>query len=276
MNAPGALRVFPFLGDPVDQARSPALYNALFARHAVPAQVVPLQVAPSDLPALVRALFSAGNVNALALTNPHKRAMFALVDRCDPLTRLGGAVNAVRRAADGALEGTMLDGVGMVHCMQQRGAPPAGRRILVVGAGRAGRAIAIELAHRGAACLALHDRLARPAAALGRQLQERFSVDVLLPTDAAPGGFDTVVNATPLGTRDSDPLPFDVSRLAPGAHVFDAVMRPGTTALLRACAERGIAAASGEDMLLAQIPAYLRFFGLDELARRVENESAAG
>jgi shikimate dehydrogenase len=78
---------------------------------------------------------------------------------------------------------------------------------------------------------------------------------------ADPDGFDLVVNASPLGMRDGDPLPVDVDRLAPGTFVGEVVMRQEKTPFLQAALARGCSVQVGKDMLYEQIPAYLEFFG---------------
>ena len=76
-----------------------------------------------------------------------------------------------------------------------------------------------------------------------------------------PAGYEIVVNATPLGMKEGDPLPVDVSRIAPGTFVGEVVMKQEITPFLRAVQERGCPVQVGTDMLFEQIPAYLEFFG---------------
>ena len=114
MHIVGNTRVFMILGDPVAQVRAPELFNHLFARHGVNAVLVPAQVAPADFPAFVRQVFRARNIDGLWLAIPHKSAMLPLLDRCDRLGSVAQAVNAVRRNADGTIEGGLFDGVGFV------------------------------------------------------------------------------------------------------------------------------------------------------------------
>ncbi len=76
-----------------------------------------------------------------------------------------------------------------------------------------------------------------------------------------PAGYDLIVNATPLGMKDGDPLPFDVSRIAPNTFVGEVVMKEAITPLLAAARAKGCAIQVGTDMLFEQIPAYLEFFG---------------
>jgi shikimate dehydrogenase len=87
-----------------------------------------------------------------------------------------------------------------------------------------------------------------------------------------PAGFDLRVNASPMGLKSADPMPFDAARVAPGATVVDILMKNQPTPLLQACAARGASVFPGYEMLLRQAPDYLDFFGLDELARAVERD----
>lgn len=267
----GTTRVFMVLGDPVAQVQAPQLFNPIFRRHGVDAVLVPAQVAPVRLAEFVRGVTAAGNIDGLWVTIPHKPALAALVDRCDAAATLAGSVNAVRRDADGALAGALFDGLGFVDALRQAGVSPQGRRVLLLGAGGAGAAIALALLDAGVARLAVHDLGDR-----GHRLAERLAVGeragVVTAASADPRGFDLVVNATPLGLRADDPLPFDVDRLETGATVVDILMKPQGTPLLRACAARGIAAHDGFEMLVQQVPHYLGFFGLHDAARAVRDE----
>ena len=267
----GTTRVFLVLGDPVAQVQAPQLFNPIFRRHGVDAVLVPAQVPPARLTDFVRGVTAAGNIDGLWVTIPHKPALAALVDRCDAAATIAGSVNAVRRDADGALAGALFDGLGFVDALRHAGVAPQGRRVLLLGAGGAGAAIALALLDAGVAALAVHDLGER-----GRQLAERLAsghrTQVAAAASADPRGFDLVVNATPLGLRADDPLPFDVDRLEAGTTVVDILMKPQGTPLLRACAARGIAAHDGFEMLVRQVPHYLAFFGLHDAARAVRDE----
>jgi shikimate dehydrogenase len=93
-----------------------------------------------------------------------------------------------------------------------------------------------------------------------------------VPGEPDPAGHDLVVNCTPLGLSDRDPLPIDVARLDADALVVDILMKNQPTPLLRACAARGIAAEPGFEMLVQQVPAYLDFFGLHGIANAVRDD----
>ncbi|MDE2082744.1 MAG: shikimate dehydrogenase [Burkholderiales bacterium] len=266
----GSTRVFLILGDPVVQVRAPEVFNFLFGRQGIDAVLVPAQVAPADFEGFVRQAFKARNIDGLWLAIPHKTAMVGLLDRCDRLGRVSGAVNAARRNADGSIEGALFDGLGFTKALDVAGVPIAGARALVVGVGGGGVAIAASLAARGVARLALFDAAPGRAESAAQRVRAEFGTDAVAAVRPDPTGFDLVVNATPLGLKADDPLPFDVEHLAPAAVVVDILMKNQPTPLLRACQARGVRAYPGFEMLLQQMPEYLAFFGYDDLARAVQ------
>jgi shikimate dehydrogenase len=275
MQVTGSTRVFMILGDPVEQVRAPEQFNHLFARHGVDAVLVPAQVAPRDFAAFVRHVFLARNIDGLWLTIPHKTAVLPLLDRCDRLGTLAQAVNAVRRNPDGTLEGGLFDGLGFAKALDSFGIQALGACVLVVGAGGGGVAIAGALAERGVARLALYDVDAARAAAAAAGIRNSWPrVNVMAAASADPAGFDLVVNASPLGLRADDPLPFDPARVDASAAVVDILMKNQPTPLLRACEARSVKAFPGYEMMIQQAADYLDFFGLHAVARAVEADSS--
>ena len=274
MKISGTTRVFLILGDPVAQVRAPELFNHLFERHGVDAVLVPAQVKTEDLDGFVRQAFKAGNIDGLWVAIPHKTGIVSVLDRCDAPGRAAGAVNAVRRNADGSIEGALFDGVGFTKALGTFGIPLTGRKVLVVGVGGGGVAIAASLAQQGAGRLALYDSIPGRTEAVAARLRAEFGTDVVAVATADPAGHDLVVHATPLGLRIGDPLPFDVARLDPGTAVVDILMKNQPTPLVRACLERGIDAYPGFEMMVQQVPEYLSFFGFEHIAKTVQADPA--
>ena len=274
MNITGSTRVFMIVGDPVAQVRAPEVYNRLFSRHGVDAVLVPMKVTPARLAGFVRNAFEAQNLGGMWVTIPHKAAMQGLMDRCDPLATLAGAVNAVRRADDGAIEGALYDGVGFVKGLDHFGLPVAGRRVLMLGAGGGGQAVAAALAQRGPALLAVANRSRQRAVDLVARLAPTFGPMLAVADSPDPAGYDLIVNCTSQGLKPDDALPVDVQRIDAGAAVVDIIMSRQPTPLLQACAARGITAHAGFEMLVQQIPEYLRFFGLQQLAATLQDDLA--
>jgi shikimate dehydrogenase len=274
MQISGTTRVFLILGDPVAQVRAPEVFNALFAQNDIDAVLVPVHISGSEVADFVRSSFKARNIDGLWVTIPHKTTLAGLLDHCDLSGSTAEAVNAVRRNADGSIEGALFDGIGFAKSLDHFGITCPGARVLVVGAGGAGVAIATALVQRTLAELAIFDTDAARSTAAADRLRSVSPVPIATPASADPAGYDIVINATPLGLDNSDPLPVDVRRIDGNAAVLDILMKNQPTPLLRACMARGITAHPGYEMMIQQVPEYLRFFGLDDLARRVQADLA--
>ena len=201
------------------------------------------------------------NFHGALITMPHKVAVVDWLDEASAAVRVAGACNAVRRSGDGKLIGDMFDGEGFVRAAAGAGRNIAGQRVLIVGAGGVGSAIAAACAKAGAGEIALTDTRAEAAERLAERLRLNYPGLKLSLGSNDPFGFDIAVNATPLGTYPGDPLPMDPSRLSPSALVGEVVLKPATTPFLAAAKARGLACVTGLDMLFEQIPAYLEFFG---------------
>jgi shikimate dehydrogenase len=178
----------------------------------------------------------------------------ALLKEASPAVRIAGSCNAVRGMEDGGLQGDLFDGEGFVRALRRKGCPLAGARTLIVGAGGVGSAIAASLAAADARAIALFDIHPERAQALADRLTASY-------TSLDPAGHDIVVNATPMGAHDDDPMPVEVGRIRPGTWVGEVVMAPEMTPLLIAAQARGCRVQVGADMLFEQIPVYLEFFG---------------
>jgi shikimate dehydrogenase len=124
-----------------------------------------------------------------------------------------------------------------------------------------GSAIAASLAAAGVAAMGLFDASTVAADALGDRLRRHYPALDVRTGSNDPAGYDIVVNGTPMGMNEGDPLPMDVSRIAPSTFVGEVVMKEEMTAFLRAVEARGCRFQVGTDMLFEQIPAYLEFFG---------------
>lgn len=266
----GATRVFYILGDPVAQVRAPEVYNQLFQQHGIDAVLVPLKLPAAALPGFVEHGMKADNIGGFWATIPHKSALAALLKPDDPVAKIAGAVNAVRRHADGRLEGRLFDGTGFVKGLDHFGIEVRGRRVLVVGAGGGGHAVAAALAQRAPARLAVFNRTRARAQSLVDRLQPIAGTVASVADSADAAGFDLIVNCTPQGLKPDDALPFDPQRVDAGAAVVDIIMSKMPTPLLQACRARGLRAEAGFEMLVQQVPEYLRFFGFDALAQALQ------
>ncbi len=257
----GDTKLIAHIGYPTASFRAPLIYNPWFRRRGINALVVPLGVTRENFREAFPQICRFTNFHGALITMPHKVAVVDWLNEASAAVRVAGAANAVRRSGDGKLIGDMFDGQGFVRAASGAGRTIAGQRVLIVGAGGVGSAIAAACAKAGAGEIALDDTRAEAAQRLAHRLRQNYpNLNVLLGSND-PSGFDIAVNATPLGTYPGDPLPMDPSRLAPSTLVGEVVLKPATTALLAAAKAQGLARVTGLDMLFEQIPAYLEFFG---------------
>ncbi len=262
MTINGHTELIAHIGYPTHSFKSPMIYNPYFERAGINAVVVPMGCQAEHFPAFLRAVFQLNNIRGALITMPHKVVTVGLLDEVTPTVRVAGACNAVRRTADGRLQGDMFDGAGFVRGVQRKGLNLKGQRALVVGSGGVGSAIAASLAGAGVAAIAVFDLRTEVADALAQRLKQEYPSLEVHTGSKDPVGFDLVVNATPMGMNGGDPLPMDVSRLSPDTFVGEVVMATEMTAFLSAAQAKGCRVQIGADMLFEQIPAYLEFFGL--------------
>lgn len=257
----GKTTLIAHLGYPTESFKAPMIYNPWFDQQGIDAVVMPMGVQAADYPGVLASLFKLTNIRGALVTMPHKITTLSLVDEATPTAKIAGACNAILKRPDGTLLGDQFDGAGFVRGVQRKGRALEGARVLVSGSGGVGSAIAASLAAAGVAEMALYDTSVSSAEALAGRLRAHYPKLAVTSASNDPAGFDLVVNATPLGMKEGDPLPFDVARIAPTTFVGEVVMKSEYTPLLRAARDKGCAVQVGTDMLFEMIPAYLEFFG---------------
>ncbi|MGF6753791.1 shikimate dehydrogenase family protein [Paraburkholderia sp. GAS42] len=257
----GKTTLIAHLGFPTEAFKAPMIYNPWFEKKGIDAVVMPMGVMPDDYVSFLPLLFRMSNIRGALVTMPHKVTTVALVDDLTPTASIAGACNAILKREDGTLLGDQFDGAGFVRGVERKGRVLKGARVLVLGSGGVGSAIAASLAGAGVAEMALFDTAEASVEALAVRLRKHYPQLVVTTGSKDPAGFDVIVNATPLGMKDGDPLPFDIDRIAPATFVGEVVMKSEYTPLLRAAKDKGCPVQVGTDMLFEMIPAYLEFFG---------------
>ncbi len=263
------------LGHPVRHSASPPMQNAGLAALGLDWRYLAFDVRPADLPAALagaRALRLIG----LNLTVPHKLLALDLVEALDASARTWGAVNTIRfEARQGAGpwrplgEWTEVPDDAEVRALgfntdadaietalrEDLGLSLAGTRVVLLGAGGAGRTAALKLAAAGVAVLHLVNRTCARAEALAAEIACRYpAVRVVVGYPDSAGAVDLVLNATSLGLRPDDPPPWDAVALdlrRVGA-AYDMIYRPAETRFLAAARAAGCRTANGLGMLLHQ------------------------
>ncbi len=257
----GRTQILAHLGVPTESFKAPMIYNPWFDAKGIDAVVVPMGCEAEDFPDFLRLVFRLRNIAGALVTMPHKVTTVGLLDQASTTVKVCGSCNAVRRDAEGRLVGDMFDGEGFVRGVMRKGRAIKGASALVVGSGGVGSAIAASLAKEGAGRIGLYDVNAASAEKLAESLLTHYSALSVTVGSNDPDGWDIVVNATPLGMNEGDPMPMDTNRIAPTSFVGEVVMKQEETAFLAAAKARGCVTQIGTDMLFEQIPAYLEFFG---------------
>jgi len=257
----GNTEIIAHIGFPTHSFKSPMIYNPFFQKEGINAVVVPMGCQAENFPDFLKSVFQLTNIRGALITMPHKVTTVGLLDEVTDTVRVAGACNAVKRTTDGRLVGDMFDGAGFVRGVQRKGFDLTGKRVLVVGSGGVGSAIAASLAAEQIEQIAVYDRHLPSCESLGARLKQYHPHLGVQIGSNDPAGFDVVVNATPMGMNEGDPLPLDVSRIDPKAFVGEVVMKTEMTAFLTAAQARGCQVQVGSDMLFEQIPAYLEYFG---------------
>lgn len=253
----GATRLYAIIGDPIAQAKSPGVYNALLAGSG--AVLVPFQLRAADFSAGMRGLMAIGNLDGLVFTYPHKQAALAFAEVIHPRARQVEAANAMRRRADGRWEADMFDGEGLVQALAGAGQGVRGRRIWLIGAGGAGSAIAFALAGAGADVLHVTDLDVARAIRLAKAVSAVFPATEPTINTPAPKDVDILINATPIGLAPGDGLPLAIGEGLPtGVTVVDIVPHTGTP-LLRAARAAGCRTLAGASMVQGQARLVLDF-----------------
>ncbi|MFO1305510.1 MAG: shikimate dehydrogenase [Burkholderiales bacterium] len=257
----GKTTLVAHVGYPTESFKAPLIYNPWFDSKGIDAVVVPMGVRSEDYAAFFRTLVKLTNLRGALVTMPHKIATVALLDEASTAVKIAGSCNAVLVREDGRIVGDMFDGAGFARGLKRKDFDVRGKSCLISGAGGVGSAIAASLAADGIARMALFDVSAASADALAQRLRQHYPAMQVTTGSSDPAGFDLVVNATPLGMKPDDPLPFDVARIGRDTFVGEVVMKKEFTPLLEAARAKGCRTQVGTDMLFEQIPAYLEFFG---------------
>ena len=253
------------LGHPVAHSLSPQMQNAALENSGLEMRYARFEIEPAELRQALDAIRDLEFVG-VNLTVPHKVAALGLVDEADENPRRIGAVNTIK-VESGELRGFNTDGKGFARAIREEfSVDLRDLRILVLGAGGAARAIAVECAKEDCERLVIANRDAGKAAALAKELHEFFvGPRVLGPVARLQGigydeaalrfqvaNVDLVVNATPLGLKRGDATPLPARLLAPHLMIYDTVYGSGPTALVSNAIEAGARAANGRSMLLHQ------------------------
>jgi shikimate dehydrogenase len=256
----GATRLYAIVGDPIVQARSPAVYSELFAQRGLPAVMVPVHIPVAKIGQAGRLFEDIANLDGLLVTSPFKSHFAQLASSLGPAAECVGAVNALRRRPDGGWHGDMFDGQGFVRGARSRGIELRDRQVHLFGAGGAGSAIAYELAMAGVRSIQVTDPNQDKAKSLCAAIAQRVP-DCQMSPEYRPGqGLDFIVNASTTGFGGSPGLPGPIPILGPDIAVGEVNVTDKGTALVQAAQAAGSQWLDGAHMHAGQIDCLMEFF----------------
>lgn len=262
----GKTAILMLLADPVDHVVGNAMLNERFQEMGIDAHVFPVQVSSDALEPVLSSARQMGNLAGLGVTIPHKQHAAVLLDHVTDRARQIGAVNIIRRDPDGSLTGENVDGAGFLRGLADSDIDPRDMRVVLLGAGGAGRAIAFAMAAAGVRELTIvnrtQDRAVSLAAAIGRDFPRCKATGVGQPEMSEP---DMIINATALGMADGDALPVDPALFDSPLIVVEAIMKPPVTPMLAKAKAYGHRVVQGDQMMRGQIDAAIDFWGLNNV-----------
>lgn len=249
----GATRLCFVAADPVRQLRTPQVLNGIWDDRGLDIVTVPAHVPAAGLPDFVAGLRANASVLGAVITVPHKQSVVRLCDELGPNARIVGAVNVIRRTAEGRLIGETFDGLGFLAGLRERGHDPSGRRAVVLGAGGAASAIAVALLNADVTTLDIVNRTPARATELAEHLRAAFPTRDIGAGATRMADAELLVNATSSGMSPSDVSPIAPHLIPAGVIAADVVMSAEPTPFLAAAALRGGRTHEGSHMLNGQV-----------------------
>jgi shikimate dehydrogenase len=252
----GKTRVYGVIGDPIEHTLSPVMHTAAFEALKLDCAFLAFKVKPSEVGNAITGM-RALNIQGLNVTMPHKEAVIKHLDEIDPTARFLNAVNTIQNK-NGKLLGFNTDGVGALKALRANQIDPKNKKILLLGAGGAARAIAYSLS-KEVGELVILNRTPKPAEELANLLKQvsnkKITVGVLSSETIETNLADTnvLINATSIGMKpNADQTPIKAEWLRRNLAVMDIVYNPVETKLVKNAKAAKSSVVSGVEMLIYQ------------------------
>lgn len=256
----GETRVFAIVGHPIQQVRSPEMVTAELKGRGLNAILVPFDILPEDFGHSLHQLMRMQNLDGLIFTIPFKQTACELVAELGAQAQKVGAINAAVRARDGRWIGDIFDGVGCVEAFTRRGVSFEGRRVQLIGAGGAGRAIGVAVANCSPRAIRIFDLERARAKSLAKIIMSIApALDIQLG-EPQVSDVDILINASPVGMLNDPRAPLEAKEIPSRVIVFDAIVKPEMTQLLTMAQRSGCQTIFGREMMRGQISKIVDYF----------------
>jgi shikimate dehydrogenase len=257
------VKMFAVIGHPIRHSLSPVMHNAAFRKLGLECEYDAFDVIKEELDKRMDD-FRTGGFTGINVTIPHKVDVMRYMNSLSEDAALIGAVNTVKFGKKTV--GYNTDGVGCLRAFEEAGVKPSGKRVLILGAGGAGRAIALKLAKEKAAVV-ITDQIPGKALELAGYIRENTggTADAASPEEGTLereiGKADILINATPAGMwPNTGETPVNPKIIREGMVVMDIVYNPAETKLLKEAKEKGCRTISGVGMFVHQGAESLRIW----------------
>jgi len=247
-------RTYGLIGYPVSHSLSPLMHNAAFKALGIDAEYKLFPLKEDELETFLKS-FKANNIHGINVTVPYKEKVIPFLNKISHEAQLIGAVNTIKLTPEG-LEGFNTDGAGFLTHLEDFEFDVEGKNIVILGAGGASRAVGVYLAKTKPRKITIFDIDKIKLGALVNHLKDNFKNVEILESESIEGldikNCDLLINATPIGMKDSDPVIVDFGSLHKKMFVYDLIYNPSETKLLKLAKENGAKTANGLGMLLHQ------------------------
>ncbi len=255
MTISGSSQIYGLIGYPVKHTLSPVVHNACFSWLNIDAIYLPFEVRPENLEKALQAL-TALSISGVNVTIPYKESCMKYLDEIDYDAELIGAVNIIN-VENNRLIGFNTDGRGFINSLKELEVLIKSKRIFIMGAGGAAKAIGFCLVREGAESLRVYDIDKERAVKFVEAIKKRFeavNIHTCLKEELSKQieKSDILINATPVGLKDTDSLIVEPDWFSRETIVLDLIYNPTQTKLIKVCKEKGIKAYNGSGMLIHQ------------------------
>lgn len=255
VNRQSSKQIYGVLGYPAKHSLSPLMHNAAFKALGINAEYKIFEVEPSDLENFIQ-LLSKEKISGINVTIPYKEKVISFLDVISAEAKLIAAVNTIK-VSEAKLEGFNTDGEGFLRDISEVfDFNPTGKAIAILGAGGAAKSVSVYLAKTTPKKIAIYDvDKIKLKGCLGHLNDCCKAVEFIAAGSIEELGIeesDLLVNATPIGMKETDPLLVDKKFMRKGLLVYDLIYHVQETKLIRAAREKGCLATNGLGMLLAQ------------------------
>ncbi len=262
----GSTKIYGCLADPIDHVKAPTIFTSIFKEKKIDAVMIPIHVNSHTLENVINSLKSIQNFNGMTITIPHKKSIATLCDYLEPNAQFTESVNWVKFDKNRKLIGNNFDGDGFVNGFKSQNFLFKDKNICLFGAGGAAVSIACSIAREKIKSLKIINRDHNKANNIITKIKSTFK-DLHIEAADHNGNyslneFDIIINATSLGLKKDDKLPFDVERSSINSIIADIIMQPEETELLIKAKNLGRSVHYGKYMIESQIDLVGNFLDL--------------